>query len=282
MTKYGMVIAVDRCIGCYLCFLACRDEHAGNDNRPVSLAQPSAGQKWIDVREHERGALPRVKVDYVPVPCLQCADAPCIAAATGGAVYRRADGIVVIDPKKAAGQRDIVAACPYRVIFWNEARNVAQKCTFCAHLLDDGWREPRCVEACPTQAIVFGDLADKGSAIAELRETRPVEEYVPEFATRPLVGYLGLPKRFVTGEIVLADKPDLPAEGVEVALEDGAVRRAVRTDNYGDFEFAAVDPKARYKLCIRHPGYAPCDLVLSSRADLDVGTVVLQPLAEPL
>ena len=279
MTKYGMVIDVDRCIGCYLCFLACRDEHAGNDNPPIAAAQPDAGQKWIDVREHERGALPRVKVDYVPVPCLHCSDAPCIGAGTGGAVYRRPDGIVVIDPEKAVGQRDIVAGCPYRVVFWNEERNVAQKCTFCAHLLDDGWREPRCVEACPTQAIVFGNLADKTSEIAKLRESQPVEEFMPEFKTRPLVGYLGLPKRFVTGEIVLADKPDLPAEGVEVALEDGAGRRVVKTDNYGDFEFDSLDPKARYKLRIQHPGYAEREIALSSRMDLDVGAVVLDPAA---
>ena len=225
MTTYGMVIDVDRCNGCFLCFLACRDEHVGNDHKPVSLAQPETGQKWIDVHEHERGALPRVKVDYVPVPCMQCADAPCMSAATGGAVSRRADGIVVIDPDKAAGQRDIVSACPYRVVFWNEAANTAQKCTFCAHLLDDGWSEPRCVEACPTQALVFGDLTDPNSDISKLRAARPVEELRPEFSTRPSVGYLGLPRRFVTGEIAFADTPQLPAEGVSVVLQHDGQRR---------------------------------------------------------
>lgn len=278
MTTYGMVIDVDRCIGCFLCFLACRDEHVGNDHKPVSSAQPDTGQKWIDVREHERGALPRVKVDYVPVPCLQCADAPCIGAATGGAAWRRPDGIVIIDPDKAAGQRDIVNACPYRVVFWNEAANVAQKCTFCAHLLDDGWKEPRCVEACPTQALVFGDLADPNSAVSRLRAARPVEEFGPDLATQPSVGYLGLPKRFVTGEIAFADKPLLPAEGVSVILRHDGQRRTATTDNYGDFEFTGLDPRASCTLRIAHPGYVARDLPLSLRAGLDVGTVILDPL----
>ena len=83
MTRYGMVIDVGRCIGCYNCFLACRDEHAGNDHRPVAAAQPDAGHKWIEVRAHERGSFPKVKVSYVPVPCQHCAEAPCIGASDG-------------------------------------------------------------------------------------------------------------------------------------------------------------------------------------------------------
>lgn len=282
MTTYGMVIDIDRCIGCYLCFLACRDEHVGNDNRPISLAQPEAGQKWIDVREQERGALPRVKVDYVPLLCMQCAEAPCIAAATNGAVTRRADGIVVIDPDKAAGQQDIVSACPYRVVSWNAAARVPQKCTFCAHLLDRGWKEPRCVEACPTQAIVFGDLADSDSEIAKLRASRPVEDFRPEFATKPAVGYLGLPKRFVTGEIAFADRIETPAEGVAVVLRHDGEERAMRTDNYGEFEFNGLGAKANCALRIEHPGYVARELALSGRADLDLGTIILDPVARPV
>ena len=63
-------------------------------------------------------------------------------AATGGAMARRPDGIVIIDPDKAAGQPDIVSACPYGTVFWNEASNLPQICTFCAHLLDAG-HKPR-------------------------------------------------------------------------------------------------------------------------------------------
>jgi Fe-S-cluster-containing dehydrogenase component len=277
MARYGMVIDVSRCVGCYSCFLTCRDEHAGNDFRPVSVAQPAAGQKWIEVREQERGSFPKVKVSHVPVPCLHCADAPCLDAATGGAVYRRADGIVLIDPDKAVGQRGIVAACPYGVIFWNEARNVAQKCTLCAHLIDDGWSQPRCVEACPTQAMMFGDLADPQSEVAKLCGARTVEVLHPEYRTNPLVGYLGLPKRFVAGEIIFADKTEVAAEGVKVVLRRGEEMLTTATDNYGDFEFDGLEAKAEYLLRIEHPGYRRRELPLAARADLNVGTIVLDP-----
>ena len=82
--------------------------------------------------------------------CAQCKNPACTKAAEDGAVYKREDGIVMIDPVKAAGQKQIVNSCPYRVIFWNQEKNVAQKCTMCAHLLDEGYKTPRCVELCPT------------------------------------------------------------------------------------------------------------------------------------
>ena len=65
------------------------------------------------------------------------------------------DGMVIIDTVKCTGCRNCVDACPYDVIFFNENLNLAQKCTGCAHLLDDGWAEPRCADACPTEAIII-------------------------------------------------------------------------------------------------------------------------------
>lgn len=94
-----------------------------------------------------------------------------MAAAKDGAVYKRPDGIVIVDPEKSKGQKQIVDACPVGAIFWNEEEQIPQKCTMCAELLDDpdypGF-EPRCVEACPNQALVFGDLADPDSEISKL------------------------------------------------------------------------------------------------------------------
>ena len=69
MTTYGMIIDVNRCTGCYNCFLACRDEHVGNDHGPIASSQPESGHRWIDVLEHERGKIPRVRLDHVPLPC---------------------------------------------------------------------------------------------------------------------------------------------------------------------------------------------------------------------
>ena len=274
MTRYGMVIDVDRCTGCFNCFLACRDEHAGNDYRPVALAQPD-GQSWIKVREIERGSAPKVRVSYVPVPCLHCTDAPCMRAAKGGAIYRRPDGIVIIDPEKAVGQRDIAAACPWGAIFWNAEKNLPQKCTFCAHLLDDGWKLPRCVEACPTQALVFGNLDDPQSEVSRRAREKPIEALAPQPAVQPPVGYFGLPARFVAGEIVLGDRPEECAQGVRITLRQGRQEFATASDNYGDFEFNGLLADAEYVLRIDHAGYRPLELRLSPGADANVGTLAL-------
>jgi len=278
MKRYGMVIDVDRCTGCFNCFLACRDEHAGNDHWPVAAAQPD-GHTWINVRESERGSHPKVKVSYVPVPCLQCTDAPCMRAASGGAMYRRPDGIVIIDPDQAAGQRDIVSACPYGAVYWNEAENLPQKCTFCAHLLDDGWKEPRCVESCPVQALVFGDLEDPRSDIARLSADKPIEALAPEPAELPPVRYLGLPACFLAGEIVLGDKPEECPEGVAVRLRHGRQTLTASTDNYGDFEFNGLKADTEYVLSIEHAGYAPRELGVHTGADPNVGTIVMERAA---
>ena len=78
--KYGMLIDVTRCNGCYNCFLACRDEFYGNDYPGYSAAQPFSGQQWVKVIEKDRGQYPKVKVAYTVVPCMQCENAPCVEA----------------------------------------------------------------------------------------------------------------------------------------------------------------------------------------------------------
>jgi len=197
-------------------------------------------------------------------------------ASTNGAIYRRADGIVVIDPVRSVRQRDIVSACPYGAVFWNEAENLPQKCTFCAHLLDDGWKEPRCVEACPVQALVFGDLDDPKSDIARVLAQKTVQALAPAPAEPPPVRYLGLPTCFLAGEIVLGDSPDDCAEGVRVSLLSGPRTFTTSTDNYGDFEFLGLDADADYVLRIEHEGYKPCELRWNSSADPNIGTILMQ------
>ena len=99
-------------------------------------------------------------VAYLPVMCQHCDDAPCIAAAKNGAVTKRPDGIVHIDPVKAKGQKAIADACPYGAVRWNEKLQLPQHWFFDAHLLDRGWAEPRCVTVCATGALKSVKVTD--------------------------------------------------------------------------------------------------------------------------
>ena len=274
MAKYGMVIDITRCNGCYACFLACRDEYWDNDYPPYSLAQPFTGHFWMRIIERERGKYPKVKVAYIPLPCMQCQNPPCARTAQNNAVYERPDGIVIIDPEKAVGQKQIVSDCPYRVIYWNEEKNIPQKCTFCAHLLDKGWKEPRCVEACPTDALVFGDLDDPNSKVSKLMASEKVETIHPEYRLKPRVYYIGLPKRFIAGTVVFGDKDEC-AENVNVTLSGDGQKETVKTNNYGDFEFEGLEADKKYSIKIEHPGYAPKEFTTQTKIDVYLGEIIL-------
>lgn len=275
--RLGVMIDVDRCVGCYNCFLACRDEHVGNEYPGIAAPQAPVGKPWIRLREVEQGSFPHVKLSYVPLMCLHCADAPCMDANGNGALYRRPDGIVILDPEKAVGRRDLVASCPYGAISWNEEANVAQKCTLCAHLLDDGWAKPRCVEACPTDALVFGDLDDPSSAIATLRREREPEELRPDLDLGPAVGYFGLPRRFVRGDVAFADRPAEPAAGIAIRLETPTGELRMTTDHFGDFTFSGLSEDSAYRLVVEHPGYAPVEVAVAADETDSVGTIELAP-----
>jgi Fe-S-cluster-containing dehydrogenase component len=277
MPRYSILIDVSKCSGCYNCFLACRDEYYGNDYPNYSAAQPLDGQFWMQIKEIERGSYPKPKVAYIPTPCMHCESAPCMDAAKDGAVFRRDDGIVMIDPQKAEGQDAIAAACPYRVIFWNAETQLPQKCTLCAHRLDEGEKLPRCVESCPTGALVFGDLDDPESEIAKLAAAAETESLRPEFETDPLVKYIGLPKRFVAGEVVRQDDPGECAQGVRVSLAGAQVSLETRTDIFGDFEFEGLEQNETYQIRVSADGYRDQEVTVTTRKDINLGEIVLAP-----
>jgi len=277
MTKYGMMIDLDRCCGCYNCFMACKDEYCGNDHPPYSLAQPLTGHFWMRILERERGEFPKIKVAYRPTPCMHCKNAACINLSGEGEVYRRPDGIVIIDPEKASGKREILEKCPYRVIYWNEEKNVPQKCTFCAHLLDKGSKEPRCVEACPTAALVFGDLDDPESNVSKLMASDKKEAIHPKFGLEENVLYFGLPKRFIAGTVILADKDDEYAENANVTIRSEGGDRYSKTNNYGDFEFEGIEVNKNYSINIDYPGYVPSTFGVHTKTDVYIEKIVLRP-----
>ena len=273
--NYGMLIDVDKCTGCYNCFLACRDEHYGNDFSPISLAQPFTGHFWMQIIERERGKYPKVKVSFVPKPCMHCDDPPCAKASVNQAIYQRPDGIVIIDPEKSAGQKQILSSCPHRVIFWNEEKNIPQKCTLCAHLIDDGWKEPRCVEACCTGALVFGEY----DQIKKMAKKRKAEILNPEFGLTPRVFYIGLPKKFVAGTVV-SPKMDEALENAKVTLTRLPTGKKIttKTDNYGDFEFENLETDKRYSILIEKAGYRPKKIGgVRTEKDVYLGEISLSP-----
>ena len=279
MARYGIAVDVEKCTGCYSCFLACKDEYVGNDYLPLTAAQPAAGHQWLRINEVEYGAGTKVKVDYIPILCQQCEEAPCMLADGQGEVYRREDGIVVIDPEKAKGHREIVDACPYGVIFWNEEKDLPQKCTFCAHMLDAGEKDVRCAESCPTGALVFGDLDDSGSKVSQVLKAKKgkVESFKPEFGTKPVVKYISLPKPFIAGEVLLSDKSGECPRGAKVTLQAKGEKKILvtETDFLGDFEFKGLARDTDYILRAEHEGYIAKELTVRTSASLNVGELVL-------
>lgn len=274
MSRYGMVIDINRCNGCYNCFIACRDEFWNNDYPPYSLAQPFQEHFWLRIIETERGKYPKVKVAYTPLICMHCENAPCVEASENGAVYKRPDGIVIIDPEKAVGQKQIVESCPYRVIYWNEEKNIPQKCTLCAHLLEQGWKEPRCADACPTQAMIFGDLDDPGSDISKLMASGEVEVIHPDYGLKEKVGYIGLPKRFIAGTVVFGDTDEC-AGNVPVTLAGQEGERTTSTNTFGDFEFEGLEADREFSVKIKHQGYAPREFSVKTKRDIYLGDIIL-------
>jgi len=269
-----MIMDVTKCNGCYNCFLACRDEYCGKEYLPYSASQPMTGQFWMRIIEKERGKYPKVKVAYTAVPCMHCENATCVKLAQNGAIYKRPDGIVIIDPQKAVGQKELLSTCPYRVIYWNEAKQLPQKCTLCAHLLDKGWKEPRCVEACPTGALIFGDLEDPNSELSRIRASGMTEPLRSGYGLDEKVTFIGLPKRFIAGAVVFGDT-DACAEGVKVTLEGDGEKKTVQTDNYGDFEFEGLAADKAYTVNVEAPGYKGQTFEARTHIDVYLGDIFL-------
>lgn len=278
MASYTLAIDISRCNGCGSCFLACKDEHIGNDHLPVALAQSRRGQQWLHLEEIEQGENNKVKVDYIPVMCQHCKEPVCAKGAPAGAVTTRADGIVIIDPQKSRGCGDMVNHCPYNAIFYNEESSVPQKCIMCAHMLDNGEITTRCAEACPTKALLFGDAADPSSEISRyIKEKGDFTVLRPEFGTQPTVLYRQLPEPFITGEVVLADNPDECCEGAIITcVGEGGDKLETVTDFMGDFQFKGLVKSASYEITVAFPGYHSQTVKTVLDAAKDMGIIVLE------
>ena len=184
------VFDVAKCNGCRNCQIACKDEHVDNDWSPWSRPQPDTGHFWCRIEERVRGQVPKVRVSYVMHRCQHCENAPCMAAAPE-AVYRREDGLVIVDPEKAAGRRELVEACPYGAIDLDPLTGRIAKCDLCAERVDAGL-EPACVGECLTGSWFFGDFDDPDSLVSSILASWEgyAHRLKPEAGNDPGVHYL--------------------------------------------------------------------------------------------
>jgi Fe-S-cluster-containing dehydrogenase component len=244
MSKWNMIIDVAECTNCQLCTLATMDEYVGNDFPGYAAAMPKHGHRWIDILQKERGQAPMIDIAYVPTMCNHCDDAPCIKAAKSAAIKKRDDGIVIIDPVTAKGQKQLVQACPYGHIWWNEDLQLPQHWPFDAHLIDQGWKETRGQQSCPTGAMRAVMIDD--AEMARMAREDGLEVLGPNLGTKPRVYYRNLwryTKCFIGGTISAEANGVVDCvEGASVRLiKSGAIMAEITSDNYGDFKFDKLD-----------------------------------------
>lgn len=271
MKQYVMLVDIDKCNQCYACSLACKDEHFGNDFTPISAPIQELGEHWVNMHIEERGSGSKVRVVCYPEICRHCADPDC--AKKSSAVYKREDGIVIIDPEKAKDEHELVDACPHNAIAWNSERKLPQKCTFCAHLLDAGEPVPRCVEACPTGALVFGDINDPVSEVSRLMKEHPGAEQ-----QTGAVRYINMPGRFVAGSVYYNGREEVVSNAKVTLLDEISVITVSETDGFGDFLFKDLPENRDYILRIEASGCAPVELKINTENDVCLEEVYINKI----
>ena len=279
--KWNLIFDVDRCTGCQNCVLAVQDEYTGNDFPGYAAEMPRRGHRWVEIRRTDRGSHPIVDVAYLFHACQHCDDAPCIAAAKDGAAYKRDDGIVVIDPVKAKGQQQIVAACPYGAIGWNEALSIPQHWNFDAHLIDSGWSAPRPAQACPTGALRALKVGD--AEMARISEAEQLETLRPELGLRTRIHYRNLARvtrAFVGGSLVadIDGRDECVADARIKLFRNDELLGETQSDAFGEFRFDGLPPGSRgYRLEFQAAGLARAPLQFDLEESLNLGDVRLAP-----
>lgn len=269
MNKWNLIVDVALCENCQNCALAAKDEHVGNDFPTYSAPHAALGNSVVKIDRKVRGGGSMVDTAYLPRMCNHCDDAPCLKAGADGSVRKRDDGIVIIDPVKAKGRRDLVDACPHQAMVWNEEQQLPQIWIFDAHLLDRGWSAPRCVQVCPTSAIEAVKITD--ASMAQRVAGERLTTLRPELQTRPRVYYRNLHRYthcFIGGAVsVVMNGQSECLEAAEVSLRRaGSIVAQLSTDGFGEFRFDGLPANGGdYEIEITHPVYGQAQL----RATLD-------------
>ena len=171
--------------------------------------------------------------------CQHCDDAPCQKAAPD-AVIKRDDGIVIINPVKSKGRREIYDACPFGAVWWNDEKDIPQHWIFDAHLLDRGWKEPRCETSCATAAFKSVKVTDE--EMQALAEQDGLERRTNGHDINTRVYYKNLwrfDSDFIAGTLSSEKEGivDCIADAQITLTKDGAEIATTSSDAYGDFKF---------------------------------------------
>jgi len=204
---YGMGIEIEKCIGCNRCVAACKAENDVPDEpfffrtwiERYTVGHEGTTVECISTRpETDPEAAPSIPEDqdalrsfFVPKLCNHCAHPPCVQVCPVGATFSTQDGVVLVDHERCIGCRYCIQACPYGARYFNHTSKTADKCTFCYHRLVKGLL-PACVEVCPTQARVFGDLRSRASRLVRFERMNKINVLKPGLNTEPKVYYAGL------------------------------------------------------------------------------------------
>lgn len=201
---YGMGIQIDRCIGCGRCVEACKTEndvprepryfrtwverYTVNSEGEATVDSPQGGIDGFPPLPADREVL---RSFFVPKLCNQCDEPPCVQVCPVGATFKTEDGVVLVDDEYCIGCSYCVQACPYGARYLLPESRIADKCNFCYHRITRGLL-PACVEVCPAEARVFGEIKAPTSPLRRMLRMKPVQVLKPHLNTEPKVFYTEL------------------------------------------------------------------------------------------
>lgn len=201
---YGIVINIQKCIGCGSCAKACKiendvpkepfffrtwvEQYTVKNDGSVNIVSPNGG---IDGFKQTVPDEDIFKAFFVPKMCNHCSKSPCEQVCPVGASYLSPEGIVLIDEKYCIGCRYCVQACPYGCRFIHPVKKVVNKCTLCYHRLKKNL-DPACIEVCPTGARMYGNLRDKNSKLVQFLKEHTTQVLRPNLNTGSKLYYNAL------------------------------------------------------------------------------------------
>ncbi len=200
---YGMGVQVDKCIGCGKCVGACKIEndvpkepyffrtwverYLLDSDLHATVDSPKGGiNSFPPPNEEEEEDI--LRSFFVPKLCNHCDKPPCVQVCPVGATFKTRDGVILVDADYCVGCRYCIQACPYGARYMHPETHTADKCTFCYHRITKGML-PACVEVCPTQARVFGELKSRTSPLRRMMRMTSLQVLKPELNTEPKVLY---------------------------------------------------------------------------------------------